>query len=161
MEKDLENKDLSAESVQNVITPEESSWREKFVQNLADFQNYKRQVESERLRWSKDAKARVVLAILPALDELEIALKFAPASQEFQNWVVGLNVWQESFKKTLASLGIVEIDCSGKFDPEFHEAIAEQPCQEEMVGCVVQVYRKGYLQDGVVIRHAQVAVGSV
>ena len=65
---------------------------------------------------------------------------------------------QKNIKKTLADLGVNEIETTGKFNPEYHEALAQLEAPEVKSGSIVQVFSKGYMFKGKVLKHAQVSV---
>jgi molecular chaperone GrpE len=94
-------------------------------------------------------------------DDLERALQAMPttdlASTE-QVWHTGLQGIMKNLQQTWQKIGLQEVDASGVFDPELHEALCQVPADGIESGHVAAVLRKGYLLNGIVIRHAQVSV---
>ena len=73
----------------------------------------------------------------------------------------GLNMVLDRFVQVLIELGITEIQCIGApFNPEFHEAIAHIKVDDVRENTVVEVYSKGYMWEGKVIKHAIVCVAN-
>jgi len=141
------------QSEQGEATFVSEDYKEQFVRVTADFQNYKRRIEKERLRWMQEAQADAVREFLPVVDDLERAI----SSQE-NGAVEGLQLIQKNLQKVFKKLSIKEIDCSGPFNPEHHEAIMQVDSEKHQQGDVVAVVSKGYLLHGLVLRHAKVSV---
>lgn len=129
----------------------------------ADYANLKRDVEKEKMEYSKYANERLLESLLPAIDQYETAMNFAPdlshLPQEDQkrigNWITGLkavrNLWENAFKE----IGLEKIQTAGAFDPLLHEAvgeeISEKPEQE-----IVKIVQDGWRLNGRLLRPAKV-----
>lgn len=135
-------------------------YKGQFLRVSADFANYKRRVEKERLDWMQTAQASIIQKMLPVCDDLERALNVAQeqVKAEQNSLIEGFLLIQKNVKKTFEELGVQEIDTTGKFNPEFHEALVSVASPDKESGDVVEVLRKGYLYKGKVVRHAQVSV---
>jgi molecular chaperone GrpE len=136
-------------------------FKEKFMRTNADFQNYKRRIEKERLIWMETAQGSVLNKILPIIDDLDRAIKTGEENVEDeaeQAWLDGFKIIQKNSQKTLKELGVEEIDCSGEFDPELHEALVQVESDKHKEGEVVQVLNKGYKFKDAILRHAKVSV---
>ena len=79
-------------------------------------------------------------------------------SDEMKSWLDGFKMIRKNLDKKLTDLGVEEVDCSGKFDPNLHEALMQVESEDHKHGEIVQVVSPGYLFGGVVIRHAKVSV---
>lgn len=137
-----------------------ADFKTQFLRVSADFANYKRRIEKERLEWMQTAQASVIQKMLPIADDLERALAHAQSKTALeQNTLVdGFALIQKNVKKIFEEQGIQEINTSGAFDPEFHEALVSVQAPDKQSGDIVDVLRKGYLLKGKVLRHAQVSV---
>lgn len=149
--------DLESQAHKSEATPD---LKEQFLRVSADFANYKRRVEKERLEWMQTAQAGVIQKMLPIMDDLERALAHTQnqTHQEQGSLAEGFTLIQKNVKKTFDDLGVQEIDSSGAFDPEFHEALVSIQAADKKPGEIVDVLRKGYMHRGKVLRHAQVSV---
>lgn len=127
----------------------------------ADFINYKRE-ETQRLKnFFEIEKAGIILKILPILDNLQRAKKEISQRKADSNYLKGLDQIEKQFQELLEKEGIEEIKAeSGKFDPNFHEAVAieETEAKGEEAGKILRVVQKGYKLNGKVIRPAKVKV---
>ncbi len=124
----------------------------------ADFINFKRRSEQERLEFNKFANASLLLGLLPVLDDLERALAAIPPEFAGHDWVDGVRLVERKFKSSLEGQGVKPILALGMaFDPNFHEAVREDKGPE---GIVMQEFQKGYKLNDKLLRPAKVVVGN-
>jgi molecular chaperone GrpE len=124
----------------------------------ADFINFKRRSEQERLEFSKFANASLLLGILPVLDDLERAIAAIHTEFDGHDWVEGVRLVERKFKSSLEGQGVKPILALGMaFDPNFHEAVRQDKGPE---GMVMQEFQKGYTLNGKLLRPAKVVVGN-
>ncbi|MBU4269936.1 nucleotide exchange factor GrpE [Candidatus Dependentiae bacterium] len=126
----------------------------------ADFDNFKKRVSKERSEWEDLARFAVIEDILPIFDDFERAVELSKSSVDEKNksWIDGFEIIYKNFKKMLDALNVKEVDCSGDFNPEFHEALMQVESESHKTGEIVLVLNKGYALNGKVIRHARVSV---
>jgi len=124
----------------------------------ADFINFKRRNEQERLEFNKFANANLLLGLLPVLDDLERAIEAIPPRFAKHDWVEGVRLVERKFKTSLEGQGVKPILALGMaFDPNFHEALRQDKGPE---GMVIQEFQKGYTLNGKLLRPARVVVGN-
>jgi molecular chaperone GrpE len=124
----------------------------------ADFINYKRRAEQDRLEFNSYANATFAQGILPVLDDLERAIQAIPEEFSKHDWVEGVKLVERKFKTTLEGQGIKPILALGMaFDPKYHEAIRHEKGKE---GMIIAEYQKGYTLNDKLLRPARVAVGN-
>ena len=155
-----ENK-IKKEQTEPQIKETNVDFKEKFLRANADFQNYKRRVEKERLIWMQTAQGSILNALFPIFDDLDRAIKTGEEKAEDeaeQVWLDGFKIIQKNAQKTLKELGVEEVDCSGEFDPELHEALVQVESDKHKEGDVVSVLNKGYKFKESILRHAKVSV---
>jgi molecular chaperone GrpE len=125
---------------------------------LAEFQNYKKRVERDRASEQAAMKGDLVKKILPVLDDLERALQNRPDDNAWSN---GIELIQRKLQAILEAEGVKRIEAEGAvFDPNFHEAISQEPVDGAESGRVVTVTQQGYTLGDRVIRPAQVRVAA-
>ncbi len=123
----------------------------------ADFENYRKRMAREVGAAESRGIAKVVKEILPALDNLELAIQ-ATGEGEVAD---GFKLVRNEFLAALARLGIEPFSPEGEpFDPEQHEAMSQQPVDGVEPGTVASVYQQGYRINGSVLRPARVVVGA-
>ncbi|OGO08053.1 MAG: nucleotide exchange factor GrpE [Chloroflexi bacterium RBG_13_57_8] len=123
----------------------------------ADFINYKRRSEQERQEFNSFANASLIRAILPVLDDLELALDHVPEEHAGTDWVKGVKLVERKFKTILEGQGVKPILALGMaFDPRIHEALRQDEGEE---GVVIGELQKGYTLNDKLLRPARVVVG--
>jgi molecular chaperone GrpE len=123
---------------------------------VAEFQNYKKRVERDREAEQSMMKGDFIKKVLPVLDDLERALQNRPAAGP---WVDGIELIQRKLQSLLESEGVVRIEAEGEvFDPNFHEAISQEPVDGIESGHVVAIVQNGYMLGDRVVRPALVRV---
>jgi molecular chaperone GrpE (heat shock protein) len=123
----------------------------------ADFENYKKRAARERQEYVALANERIVLELLPVLDDLERALAAAEEHEEAR-LEEGVRLVHRSLASLLERNGVAVIATDGKFDPHVHEALLAQPAEDREQGDVLDVVQKGYRLGDRVVRPARVIV---
>jgi molecular chaperone GrpE len=135
----------------------------------ADFENYRKRAAREPAAAQQRGVVKLAQELLPAVDDLDravLAAQAAPASEEAEDGtgtlVSGIKLVHAGVIAALARVGIEPYSPEGeRFDPQHHEAVAQQPVEGAEPGTVVEVYQRGYrLRDGSVLRPARVVVAA-
>ena len=122
----------------------------------AEFQNFKKRIERDRAADQAAMKADVIREVLPVLDDLERALQSRPPEDA---WFNGIELIQRKMQGILEAQGVKRMEATGAvFDPNFHEAISQEPVDGAESGRIVAVVLNGYMLGDQVIRPAQVKV---
>ena len=122
----------------------------------ADFENYRKRVSKDVATAEAKGVAKLARELLPALDNLGIALRSGETGEEF---VKGIELVYAELTAALERLGVEAYSPEGeRFDPNLHEAMAKQPVDGAESGTVVEVYQRGYRLNGTVLRPARVVV---
>lgn len=125
---------------------------------VAEFQNYRKRIERDRQSEQAAMLGDLIKKVLPALDDLERALQNRPANDA---WAGGIELIQRKLQGILEAEGVKRIEAMGvPFDPNFHEAVAQEPSEGAESGQVIEVLQQGYLLGDRVIRPAQVRVAA-
>jgi molecular chaperone GrpE len=165
LEHDLEELTAKAEKADEYL---ELAQRTK-----ADFENYRKRAAREAAVAQERGIAKLAKELLPAVDNLDRALEAAQSAmatdgasdRERDNGtttlISGIKLVHEDVIAALARAGIERFSPEGeRFDPQQHEAIAQQPVEGAESGTVVEVYQRGYRLGEVVIRPARVVVAA-
>src|SRR5690348_4176207 len=124
----------------------------------ADFENYRKRMARENAAAVDRGMAKLAKELLPALDHLELALK---AAEGHEDVVKGFAMVAGELRAALERVGIQSFSPAGEaFDPNEHEAMAQQPVEGTAPGTVVEVYQSGYRINGAVLRPARVVVAA-
>ena len=133
---------------------------DQWIRTTADLENYKKRAARERQDAIRFANENLIEKLIPVLDNFEMALA-ATAGQDtsLQSVQAGVSMIYQQLKNVLTEAGLEEIDASNKtFDPNWHEAVSQQPSQEVAEGQVLQQLRKGYKLRDRLLRPAGVVV---
>jgi molecular chaperone GrpE len=127
----------------------------------AELDNYRKRVTRERTEWEASTKGDVILSLLPALDDFDLALANLPDELSKHEWVNGIVLVHRKLRGQMEALGISEIETAGQqFDPLLHEAVTHEKSEAHQPGEIIDVMRKGYRLGDKVIRAAMVRVAS-
>lgn len=134
--------------------------RERHLRAVADLENYRKRALREKDELRAYASARVIEELLPVLDNLGLALTAAKApNAELSALVGGIDMVANQFRNALEGQGLQVIVPKGAtFNPNLHEAMAQQPSTQVPEGQVLQVIRVGYSLNGRLLRPASVIV---
>ncbi|KAJ4882594.1 Co-chaperone GrpE family protein [Raphanus sativus] len=147
-----------AASLSNELTVE----RDRLIRISADFDNFRKRNERERLNLVSNAQGEVVENLLAVLDNFERAKSQIKVETEGEEKVT--NSYQSIYKQfveILGSLGVVTVETVGKqFDPMLHEAIMREDSAEYEEGIVLEEYRKGFLLGERLLRPSMVKVSA-
>lgn len=126
----------------------------------AEFENYRRRAVKDAAAAQERGAAKLALELLPAIDNLDRALAHAADGENGDaNLVAGIKHVRSDVLAALARAGIEPYSPEGeRFDPQFHEAVAQQPFEGTEPGTVVEVYQRGYRQGDSILRPARVIV---
>jgi molecular chaperone GrpE len=124
----------------------------------ADFANFRKRNEAERVEFAKFAKADLIAKLLDVLDGYDRALSTVPDELKGQPWVEGMWLVERKLRKVLEAEGLEPIDSLGTpFDPYLHQAVAYIE-SDEPEGTVIEEHQKAYRLYDRVIRPALVTV---
>ena len=128
------------------------------LRTAAEFDNYKKRTEREKLAVSEYAKANVIKTLLPILDNADRAAGFEAGTEQYNK---GIEMIVKELSSRADKLGLKEIGVVGEeFNPEIHEAIMH--IEDENLGenTVAAVLQKGYKFGDTVVRPAMVQVAN-
>jgi molecular chaperone GrpE (heat shock protein) len=150
------------ESVPHTVPPPapEPVDKAQLRQALADLEGAKARVERDAERAREEAKASVVLGMLPILDNLDRSIAAADSSPD-RALLEGIQLVRSQFEDALARYGLERIETAGApFDPSVHEAVGMvevvDPTED---GTVIDEWQRGYRFGGRVVRAPKVRVG--
>ncbi|HYH94037.1 MAG TPA: nucleotide exchange factor GrpE [Candidatus Saccharimonadales bacterium] len=128
----------------------------------AEFLNFKRRTQEERLRDLGLAAEDLIRKVLTVADDFDLAIEKRPDSIAADPWFEGVSAIDRKLRVLLDSEGVTPIDAAPgtRFDPREHEAIANVPGTGRPEGEIVELVRRGYRLRDRVLRPALVAVAA-
>jgi molecular chaperone GrpE len=134
--------------------------QDKYLRLAAEYDNYRRRTNKERLEAFSRAQADLVKQLLDPLDDLSRFAHVDPATVDASTVVQGADLVEKKLLKALTAAGLELVDpINQTFDPKLHEAVATEPAlspEDEHV--VARVYQVGYVFNGQLLRPARVVV---
>ena len=155
---DMENNQGSCDT-QESLREEHDRLENALRRAQADLVNYRNRMETERADLLKYGTQRILVRLLPILDELSLALQQPSDGASSDSWLEGFHLINRKLQVLLEQEGVELIDALDKpFDPSEHEALAQQQSADRNDGDVLMVVRNGYKLHNRVLRPAQVVV---
>ncbi|THG12773.1 hypothetical protein TEA_028992 [Camellia sinensis var. sinensis] len=160
--KSIEDEKIDLERKVATLSEELSNEKARILRISADFDNFRKRTDKERLSLVTNAQGEVVENLLSVLDNFERAkaqLKIETEGEEKIN-----NSYQSIYKQfveILGSLGVVPVEAIGNpFDPLLHEAIMREESTEFEEDIIIEEYRKGFKLGERLLRPSMVKVSA-
>ncbi len=154
----MADKKLSQKQINEALAQEVAELTEALQRERADVMNVRRRHDEQISSLKRTVKAQVVRDLLPAIDNLERALKHAPVDLADHDYVKGVSGVVKQFEKALSDLGVSKIKTVGEpFDAHLHEAVMMEE-GDGKAEIVSEELQSGYVLGDEVVRHAMVKV---
>ena len=154
------NEPVANEDEVEKLKAEIAELKDKYLRQVAEFDNFRRRTAKERIEMIQTAGKEVITSLLDVLDDCDRAEKQLQASEDGL-LKEGIQLVFNKLRNTLQSKGVKPMQTIGTdFNPDQHEAITEIPAPtEEMKGKIIDEVQKGYYMNDKIIRFAKVVVG--
>ena len=140
------------------LTEQLSAEKDKYLRVAAEYDNFRRRSLKDKEDAADKAKSAVIIEFLGVIDNFERALASESADESFRK---GVEMIYNQYVEILKKQGVEEIEAMDKpFDPNIHSAVTQVTDENLGENVVCQVFQKGYIMNGKVIRHAMVAVAN-
>ncbi|MBK23997.1 MAG: nucleotide exchange factor GrpE [Halobacteriovorax sp.] len=140
---------------------EEEDFKAKYLYLAAEMENMRRRYEREKEGLIKYGNEKVLSGLLDVVDNLDRTLEAISSDEDekIKNIVTGIEMVRNQFLEVLKNNGLEEVKALGEeFDPNFHEALAQQPAEGKNDQEILSVFQKGYVLNGRLLRAAKVIV---
>ncbi|MVX63072.1 nucleotide exchange factor GrpE [Clostridium chromiireducens] len=156
-EEDQEDLTKNQEEENKKLREELDTTKDRLLRLTAEYDNYRKRTIKEKEGIYSDAYVDVLKEIIPILDNLERAIA---ADGNIDDLKKGIEMTIKGCKDSFVKLGVEEIDATGEFDPNLHNAVMH--IEDENLGknVVAEVFQKGYKKDDKIIRHTMVKVAN-
>ena len=155
--KDVPEEGPETEEVQKDPVAEANAKAEEYLDMArriqADFDNFRKRSQKEKEDYKAFATADLMSDLLSIVDDFDRALEHADPESDI---AIGVNGIRKNLMKVLESKGLKEIDATGRFDPNFHEALCTVEADTD--GDIAEVFQKGYCIGNRVLRYTKVKV---
>lgn len=134
--------------------------RDRYLRLAADYDNYRKRTAREAQQARVRAQGDLIKGMLDSLDDLDRFAHLDPSTTDAKTVIEGVAMVEKNLFKALANAGVETIDpVEMPFDPNLHEAVstigANSPDEDHIIA---QVYQKGYMLNGQLLRPARVVV---
>jgi molecular chaperone GrpE len=134
-------------------------FRDLALRSQADFDNFRKRAAREKEDAIKFANSTFLEKLIPILDNFDLGLTAAKSDEASASILAGMTMVQKQLHDLLRDVGVQPIAAEGnKFDPNQHEALAQEPSENVPEGHVVRELRKGYKLKDRLLRPANVIV---
>jgi len=149
------------ENEEEKLQKELNELNDKYLRLQADFDNYRKRAFKDITSARRESQIGALEPILQVFDHFDMAVSAAESADNIDAIKEGLKMIFTEFSKALDELGIERIDAVGDdFDPNLHEAVAEEPSENIEEGKIIKQWRCGYKMGDYLIRPANVVVSS-
>lgn len=157
--KKKQERELTLPEKYDLLLKEKEEFKDKWVRNAAEFENFRRRTISEKSDWIKNATERIVLELCDVVDNFERAVH-PETEKNRESYEKGIELIFQQLNGVLKKEGVEKIEAMGEeFDPQFHEALAHIPSELED-NKIAAVIQNGYTMNSKVIKPARVAVSN-
>jgi molecular chaperone GrpE len=132
--------------------------KDRHLRKLAEFENMRKRAEREKSEYFRSALGNFLLDLFPISDSFDRALAHAPAEALETDLGQGVALIRRQIDDLWKKYGVAEVDTSGPFDPNVHEAVATEATEEVPKDTILEVLRKGYFLNDKLLRPALVKV---
>ena len=137
-----------------------AKWREISLRTAAEMENLRKRTTREREDAIRYANQRLLEELIPVIDNFEMGM--TAAAQDTKSMIyIGMDMVRRQLNDFLTSQGVEEIPTDGKFDPNLHDAVAQEECSAGDEGRILKVTRRGYKLRDRLLRPASVVVSKV
>ena len=151
--------DASEESLLAQMQNDMERFKDLALRTQADFENFRKRAAREKEDASKYANASFLEKLLPILDNFELGLNAARNDVRNSPILAGMDMVAKQLQDFLTGVGVEAVKAEGEhFDPNLHEAVAQEPSADVPEGVIVRQLRKGYKLRDRLLRPATVTV---
>ena len=132
--------------------------KDRHLRKLAEFDNMRKRAEREKSEYFRHALGNFLIDLFPIADSFDRALAHAASGEREGDLGQGVAMIRRQLDDLIRKYGVAEVDTSGLFDPNVHEAVATEPTSEVPKDTIVDVLRRGYFLNDKLLRPALVKV---
>lgn len=154
--------ETTIQECENLLTQKEEEVKhlqDRVLRLAAEMENTRKRLEREKSEGICFANESLIRELLPVIDNLERALLHSASEDDFEGLVEGVRMTRKGFVDALTKFGCSAFDSVGKpFDPNFHEAVMQEPAEQQPENTVLKELQKGYTLHDRLVRPAMVIV---
>jgi molecular chaperone GrpE len=159
--KDPEKKEEKPKSHEEILAEKDAKLTEmtdKYLRSLAELDNYRKRVSKDKDDFVRFTRSESIRSVLPVLDNLDRAIHATKVTDNVESLKKGVEMVIKQFEDALKEMGASEVRTEGIYDPELHHVIGKEKREGAEEGAILEVFQKGYMMDGILVRPALVKV---
>ena len=138
---------------------ERDELKDRLLRTTAEFDNFRKRTERDRLAVNESITAGVLEELLPLVDDLERALRAEPGDEGAEAYRQGVELISKQLNELLRRRGVRPIEAVGAdFDPYYHQAVSHEPAEGRRDGEIIEEFRRGYMLGDRLLRPSMVKV---
>jgi molecular chaperone GrpE len=142
------------------LEAEAAKWKEISLRTAAEMDNLRKRTTREREDAIRYANQRLLEDLIPVIDNFEMGMQ--AAAQDTKSMIyIGMDMVRRQLNEFLSGQGVEEIPTGGTFDPNLHDAVAQEECGNGEEGRILRVTRRGFRLRDRLLRPASVVVSKV
>ncbi len=154
---------LPGEDIEEKLASAQNELKEaqdRVLRVSAEFENYKKRSAREMAAHRKYANETLIKALLPVVDNLELAIQSARENGHAEDGLLeGIEMTRKEILKVFEKFGVTPVEAEGKpFDPSIHEAAMQEASDTHPENTVIREFQKGYRIEERLLRPAMVVV---
>ncbi len=141
--------------------PEQEDFKAKFYYLAAEMDNMKKRFDREKDNLIKYGNEKILNGLIEVVDNFDRTVDALANDEDekVKNIVSGIEMVRKQFLDVLKNNGLEKVESLGEtFDPNFHEAMAQQPAEGKEDQEIIQVFQHGYKLNGRLLRAAKVVI---
>lgn len=153
--------EVEAEAEVEVIEEKKDDFKEKYFYLAAEMDNLRKRFDREKENLLKYGSEKIMTSLVEVVDNLDRTIDALKSDEDEKivNIVKGVDMVRDQFLNVLKQNGLERVEALGEiFDPNFHEAMAQQPAEGKKDQEVILEYQKGYVLNGRLVRAAKVVI---
>jgi molecular chaperone GrpE len=141
------------------LQKQRDDYYDRLLRKTAEFDNYRKRTDRERIQLSEAAAANLIEELLPVVDDMERALKADAGGEATAAIRRGVELIHKQLIETLRKRGVTPVEALGaEFDPHVHQAVSHEPADGRRDGEVIEEFSRGYKLGDRLLRPAMVKV---
>lgn len=158
-EENQSEQDVEPKETLESLKKEVDAVNDKYLRLNAEFQNYRKRVEKEKSDIFKFGNEKMLVEMLPIMDNFERALSSVEEAHEEDKILSGVKMIKKSLDDFFEKHGVKKIEALHEpFDPDKHHAVMSEEHDDFEADVVLEVFQDGYMLEDKVIRHSMVKV---
>ncbi|MBC7713602.1 MAG: nucleotide exchange factor GrpE [Rhizobacter sp.] len=157
------NEETEPVAIDSTPNKEGEDFKAKYYYLAAEVDNMRKRFEREKENLLKFGNEKVLSNLVGVVDNFDLTVSALKNDNDdkVQNIVKGIDMIRNQFLDVLKQSGLTQVESLGKiFDPNFHEAVAQQPAPGKEDQEIITEYQRGYLLNGRLLRAAKVVVAN-